>query len=174
MPGAVFLADEEGEIEFRTIEEEDVEFLQETLNDPHVRRTTKTVAPITRQQEREWVNSIGEDDSVQLLICVDDRPVGNITLFPPNEIWGVAEIAYMIAPDEWGNGYATDAVDRLCAYAFDERRLSKVFARVFSTNEASCRVLEKVGFVKEGVFRKEVYLGGERIDMYRYGLVKDE
>ncbi|SDQ94496.1 GNAT family N-acetyltransferase [Natronobacterium texcoconense] len=172
MTGAVFL--EEETVTLRTIETEDGEFVQQTFNDPRVRRCLSMYSPISGHEEREWIESIGDDDGVHLLVCVDGDPVGTASLDSPNEAWGSTEIAYMITPEEWGNGYATDAVRCLCRYAFDERRLNKVYARVYETNVGSQRVLEKVGFEKEGTLRKEAFVEGEYIDLYRYGLLAED
>lgn len=172
MPGPVFRT---GDIvELRTVEEEDVEFLQRTLNDPRVRAGIAASDPINRSTEREWAESQGDTDDAHFLVCVEGDPVGEIGLKPPNEVWGTAEVGYMIAPDEWKNGYATDAVTAVCGYAFEERRLNKVYATTYATNPASGRVLEKTGFTKEGVLRKEGFVEGNHVDMYRYGLLAEE
>lgn len=172
MPGTVF---REGEVvELRTVEEEDVEFLQRTVNDPRVRSGTLAVVPKNRADEREWVESLGDGGGVHLMTCVDGDPVGTVGLDPLNEVWGTAEVGYMVAPEQWGNGYATDALATVCGYAFEERRLHKVHASVYETNDASRRVLEKCGFTREGVLREEAFVEGERVDVHRYGLLADE
>ena len=172
MPGPVFL--EGADVELRTVELEDTSFLQELINDPAVRARLHSSRPISTHQEHNWIESIGEDGDVRLLVCDDDEPVGIVSLEPPDDVWGRAEIAYMIAPEAWGNGYATDAVDALCRYAFTERRLNKLYASVYATNDASTRVLEKVGFQKEGTLRREAFLEGEYVDVHRYGLLAAE
>lgn len=172
MPGPVFRS---GEIvELRTIETDDLEFLQRTVNDRRVRRGTANVRPKNRVEEREWVESLSEDGGAQFLVCVDGDPVGSIGLKPPDDVWSRAEVGYMIAPDEWNNGYATDALEALCGFAFEERGLYKVYATTFATNPASDRVLEKAGFTQEGVFRDEGLVEGEHVDVHRYGLLAEE
>lgn len=172
MPGPVFL--EGAGVELRTIEEEDVDFLQRTINDPRVRTTLAPVRPMNRGQERAWVESLGETESVNLLVCDDETPVGSVDLKPPNQVWGVAEVGVMIAPEHWNEGYATAAIDLLCQYAFETRRLNKVYGTVYATNPAIRRVLEKVGFQEEGVLRKEGFVDGDHVDLHRYGLLADE
>lgn len=172
MPGAVFLDGDT--VELRTIEREDAAFLTGLLNDPRVRRDIGSYAPLNEVQEREWIDSLGESAGVRLLVAVDGGPVGTVGLDEPNEVWGTTELGYMIDPDRWGNGYATEAVSLACRYAFAERRLEKVYARVYETNPASRRVLEKVGFVEEGRLREEAFVEGERVDLRRYGLLADE
>lgn len=80
----------------------------------------------------------------------------------------------MLAPESWGNGYATDALEAVCGYAFEERRLHKVYATAFETNPASRRVLEKAGFTEEGVLRQEGFAAGRHVDLHRYGLLAAE
>lgn len=171
MPGPVFLAGET--VDLHPIETDDIPFVQRLINDPQVRTNLEAYAPKNRLQEEAWIESI-DDDNVRLLVCVDGEPVGTIGLKPPNEIWGTAEIGYMIAPDQWGNGYATDAVSLLAGYAFRERRLNRLYATVYATNPASARVLEKVGFEQEGTLRQHAFVDGEYVDVTYYGLLAEE
>lgn len=172
MPGALFQTS--GRVELRTVEPADAEFLRRVVNDPQVRHSLGTVEPVNGPQEQEWIESIGESGDTKLLICVDGEAVGSITLREPNEVWGVAEIGYMLDPDAWNNGYATDAVGGICRIAFDERRLNKVYAIVYAQNDGSRRVLEKVGFTEEGFLRQEGFVDGEHVDVFRYGLLAEE
>lgn len=172
MLGPIFL---DGDVvELRTVETDDAEFLQQTVNDPRVRHRIAASEPKNRTDEREWIESLGDEGGVHFLVCVDGGPVGEIGLKPPNEVWGTVEVGYMISPDQWGNGYGTDALEAVCGYAFEERRLNKVYAQTLGTNPASIRVLENVGFTKEGVLREEAFAEGEHVDVYRYGLLADE
>lgn len=172
MPGPLF---REGEtVELRTVEEEDLEFLQQVVNDPAVRAGLGSSEPINGHEEREWFESIADDDDIHLLICVDGEAVGSIGCHQKSAVWRNAEVGYSLAPDAWNNGYTTDALRELAAYAFDERGFNKLSARAYETNPASQRVLEKVGFEREGVFREEAFVEGEFVDLYRYGLLADE
>ncbi|UPM43065.1 GNAT family N-acetyltransferase [Halocatena salina] len=172
MPGPVFL--EGTDVSLRTIEDDDAEFFQRLINDPRVRISIGSVEAMNHTAEREWIESLGERAGTHLSMCVDGTPVGSISLKPPNEVDGVVEIGYMVVPEQWGNGYATDAVKLLCGYAFDERRLNKVYARAYAGNPGSHRVLEKAGFTQEGRFRQEGFVEGEYVDVLRYGLLANE
>jgi RimJ/RimL family protein N-acetyltransferase len=171
MPGPVFSSGET--VDLCPIETDDVPFVQRLINDARVRTNLLAHAPKNRLQEEAWVESI-DDDNVRLLVCVGGDPVGTIELKEPNQVWGTVEVGYMIDPEQWGNGYATEAVELVCRYAFDERRLEKVFATVYATNPASARVLEKVGFQQEGTLRKHAFADGERVDVRYYGLLPDD
>jgi len=171
MPGAVFLRNEF--VELRTIEEEDLAFVRDGVNDPDVWPTLGSFQPYNMKQEEEWLERISEDDDVHLLVCDDGDPVGVVGL-GVDAVTGLGELGYWISSTEWGNGYATAAVRLVSAYAFDHCRLHKVAADVYDHNPASARVLEKVGFEREGTHRQEAYVDGAYRDVLRYGLLKDE
>ena len=173
MPGPVFL--ESDDVELRTVEREDLEFCQQTLNDPDVRHGLALVEPLTSDDEAQWYESrVVESDDVHLLVCDDGERVGTAGLNDVNGGSGTAELGYWIAPDYHGNGYATAAARLFVEYAFAERRLHKVYANAFAFNEGSQRVLEKVGFEREGVHREQAFIDGEHVDVYRYGLLATE
>jgi RimJ/RimL family protein N-acetyltransferase len=174
MPGPVFLRGET--ITLRTVEDEDVSFLQETINKPDVRHALSAVEPVSEQAEREWVESVtsGESDDVHLLVCVDGDAVGIIGLNNLTDRVGMAELGYWLTPDAWGNGYATDAVRTIVEYGFQERRLHRVYAKVLTGNEGSQRVLEKAGFQREGTLRDHWFRDGRHEDVYLYGLLAGE
>jgi RimJ/RimL family protein N-acetyltransferase len=172
MPGPVFLDGET--VALRTIEEEDIEFLQRHINDPAVRTPIGSSAPVNEAEEQDWFESLNESDDVSLLICVDGDAVGTISLMRIDEGWGRGTLGYWIAPDEWGEGYATAATRLLVGHAFDQLRLHKVRAEAFDYNTGSRRVLEKVGFTEEGVGREECFVDGEYVDVHRYGLIDRE
>lgn len=66
---------------------------------------------------------------------------------------------------------ASTAVELICEYGFEHRRLQKVYVMAVQSNPASARVLEKAGFTKKGELRKEAFTDGERVDVHRYGLL---
>jgi RimJ/RimL family protein N-acetyltransferase len=172
MSSPVFL---EGEsVTLHPVEDEDAEFLQALVNDPRVRRGIATVEPTPLAEEREYVESVGEGEGTQFLVRADGERVGTIGLHDVTATHGNGEVGYFIAPGAWGNGYATDATRTVVEYAFVERRLHKVYARAFAFNDASQRVLEKVGFEREGVHRDQAFVDGGFVDVYRYGLLADE
>ena len=71
-------------------------------------------------------------------------------------------------------GYATDAVRVLARFAFEELDLYRLSVETAAHNAASCRVLEKCGFVREGCARQAVFCGGKRWDRITYGLLRTE
>jgi RimJ/RimL family protein N-acetyltransferase len=67
-----------------------------------------------------------------------------------------AEMGYWIAKPFWNQGYATEAARAVIDFGFESLALHKIVARHFSRNPASGRVLQKLGFVQEGLLRDQV------------------
>ena len=173
MPGPTFA--DGAEVTLRTVEEEDLEFVQAIRNDPAVRQPLTLNRPANAEQIEEFFeNAISSGDGAALLVCREEEPMGMVALFDEDDVSGTATIAYWLAPDYWGHGYATEAVGLLCEYAFAERRLHKLRADVIEPNDGSQRVLEKLGFVEEGLLREEKFVRGEHVDVYRFGLLAGE
>ncbi|ANQ53372.1 GCN5 family acetyltransferase [Thermosipho sp. 1063] len=85
-----------------------------------------------------------------------------------------AYITYYVRSDMRGKGYGKVILKKAIDYAFDEMNLNRLTAEVYEYNEISIYLLEKLGFVKEGVLRKAKYSQGRYFDIYVYGLLKDE
>ncbi len=99
-------------------------------------------------------------------IDVDGEAVGSIGIFPQTDIHEHnAEMGYWLAEPFWGRGIMTRAVREMAAYGFSTfPDVTRIFARPFSTNPASQRVLEKAGFTLEARLRDALYKNGAYMD----------
>ncbi len=84
-----------------------------------------------------------------------------------------AEIGYWIGEPNWGQGIATQAIGLLVLYAFEKMDLVRLYAGVFEYNVGSMRVLEKNGFVKEGISKKAIFKNGKFWEEHRFALVNE-
>lgn len=84
-----------------------------------------------------------------------------------------AEIGYEIHPEHWRKGYTSEAVTKVISYGFDRMDLTRIGAVVFIDNDASNKLLTKIGFQKEGVLRDYMYQNGIAHDTYVYSLLKN-
>ncbi len=85
-----------------------------------------------------------------------------------------AELGYWLGADAWGYGYATEAAGALLDFGFAELDLSRIYAHVLEGNDASCRVLEKLGMINEGIRRQHVRKGKKLLDVVLFGMLRDE
>lgn len=92
------------------------------------------------------------------------RFIGDCGLFIDPGDRRLARVGYTIARPFWNRGFATEAVSALVDDAFGRFALHRVTASVDPRNLASCRVLEKAGFVKEAHFRESEWFKGHWAD----------
>lgn len=85
-----------------------------------------------------------------------------------------ASLGYCLDDAVWGHGYATEAARAVLQWAFDTLDLNRVQAETDTRNVASARVLEKIGFVREGTLREECVVNGEVSDTWVFGLIRRE
>ncbi|MGH3507673.1 MAG: GNAT family N-acetyltransferase [Nocardioidaceae bacterium] len=85
-----------------------------------------------------------------------------------------ASMGYCYDDAAWGHGYATEAAHALLQWAFETLDLDRVRAETDTRNVASARVLEKLGFVREGTLREDCVGNGEVSDSWVYGLIRRE
>ncbi len=83
-------------------------------------------------------------------------------------------VGYCFDDAAWGHGYATEAARALLRWAFDTLALNRVQAETDTRNVASARVLEKLGFVREGTLREDCVVNGEVSHSWVYGLIRRE
>lgn len=173
MPGSVYLQNDT--LTLQTIEEADLPFLRDLINDPAVRRFLPTRPPRNLEQEHEFYDTVVcSDDSVTLLICVDDEPAGTVGLGPTNGPDGSADLGLLLAPDFWNEGYGTAAARLITDYAFREQRLHRVTAEVIAGNDASRRIWEKLGYRQEATHKEAAFRDGEYTDVYLYAIRRSE
>jgi RimJ/RimL family protein N-acetyltransferase len=83
-----------------------------------------------------------------------------------------ASLGYCLSDAAWGHGYATEAARALLDWAFATLDLNRVQAETDTRNAASARVLEKLGFVREGTLREDCIVNGDVSDSWVYGLLR--
>ncbi len=71
-----------------------------------------------------------------------------------------AEIGYVLNPVYHGKGYATEAAHAVIRFGFEQLRLHRIEARLMIGNDASYRVMQKLGMKKEGTFRESYFVNG--------------
>ncbi len=134
--------------------------------------------PYTEQDATDYISAMlseDENETFAFAITIDNKAIGSIGAFRQKNIHRhTAEIGYYIAEEYWGKGLMTEAVKQICSYIFDKSNIVRIYAEPFSYNKASCRVLEKAGFLYEGTFRSNAIKNGKTIDMLMYSRLKTD
>jgi len=86
-----------------------------------------------------------------------------------------AELGWALHPDHAGQGYATEAVRELIRICFEDLGLRRVTAGCFADNEASWRLMERVGMRREQyAVAESLHRSGAWLDGLGYALLADE
>ncbi len=167
------------DIKIRKWEMEDAHPLAGALNNKKILDNLRDGLPYpyTVADAETYISFVlnSEKDSLYAwAITADNIAIGSIGVFRKENIHQrTAEMGYYVAEPWWGKGIGTIAVKEACNYIFVNTDILRVFAEPFAFNAASCRILEKAGFVLEGTLRKNAVKNGEILDMKMYALVKD-
>ncbi|MCW3122341.1 MAG: family N-acetyltransferase [Flavipsychrobacter sp.] len=81
-------------------------------------------------------------------------------------------IGYSIEPEYWNKGLITEAIQEIVRYGFNELGVNRIEAEVMPGNTASEKVLDKLGFLHEGLLRQWMYWNGKYNDINMYALLK--
>jgi len=111
---------------------------------------------------------------MNFVIEVEDKIIGELKLNNIRWFNRKAELSLLIAPEYQKKGYGTDVIKTLINYTFNSMNLHRLEAEVIEFNEASIKLIEKLGFIKEGTLREAKYSNGSYYDIYRYGLLIKE
>ena len=103
-----------------------------------------------------------------------DQLIGALTLFSLHVEQRRAEIGYSLSPESQGRGLAEEALRGALQFAFAQLGLRRMEADIDPRNIASCRLVERLGFQREGLLRKRWRVNGEDCDTALYGLLADE
>lgn len=136
--------------------------LRDRFPHPYTRSDARTFIRETRLQRPETA----------FAIAVEGAAVGGIAFVMNVDVERVsAEIGYWLSEAFWGRGIMTDALVAVTAYAADAHGLTRLYALPFAGNAASCRVLEKAGYVLEGTLRRSAVKDGLITDQLQYAFI---
>ena len=100
--------------------------------------------------------------------------IGTVATEQPSWRMGYAEIGYMMSETHHGRGFGTRAVALFVEKLFRETELHRLFASIAYDNIASRRLIERLGFVREGRLRQHYVIQNRRVDEIVYGLLRHE
>lgn len=163
----------------RAIGDDDLDVMVRLHADPIVLRFLGR-APRTREEvaqriadEQAWV-AAGESIRWAMAPREGGPIVGTLGFWRWNQTHELAEIGFDLVPEAYGKGLMVEAAGPVLRYGFDAMGLHRVEANIDPANLASARVLEKLGFVREGTQRENWFYAGTYTDTGVYGLLARE
>jgi RimJ/RimL family protein N-acetyltransferase len=129
--------------------------------------------PYTRSDGRTFIRAARKmNPETFFAIAVGDAAIGGIGFVLQADVDRMsAEIGYWLGEPYWSRGIATEALVAVTRYAIDRHGLTRLFAVPFAYNTASCRVLEKAGYVLESRLRRSAIKDGQIVDQFQYAFI---
>lgn len=167
-----------GDYTLRRIELSDADDLYAYIGDAAV---VEFMRPDTRTREQfsgailDFQAAFAEKTGIRWAIAGknDDRIIGDLG-FRLDAFNFCAALGYRLAPAYWGRGIASEAVGTVVRYGFETLELNRIEATVNVANERSIRVLEKLGFQREGHLRAYRLARGGSYDSYMYSRLRSD
>lgn len=160
----------------RAIEEKDLIYLKEIINDPNSEKYVLGWSkPVSMIQQEEWFKSVKNDESsIRFVVESENQFIGTCIL--NNIDWKNRSIGINIKLLEKyrNNGYGKECIQLLVKYCYEEINMNRIEANILEYNIASQRLFEKCGFILEGKKRKSIYKNNKYNDVRIYSLLKDE
>ena len=131
--------------------------------------------PYTVADAVAWVRLATEPSpNIYLAIEHQGEAIGGIGVIAGDgNSFHTGQFGYWLGQPHWGKGIATHCARALREHVLAGGRFKRLEAPVFAWNNASMRVLEKSGFVREGLLCKSVLKDGQLIDSVMYAAISD-
>lgn len=147
------------------------------LNDPKTNRflEIRHSTPFTREDVVDFVASCLRDHRHHFGIFLDGVHVGNVSLSIYDVRYRWADISFLIGDEECrGKNVGHLSVATVIDYLFRVKKLNRIQAGMYIDNLPSIALVTSLGFKKEGVLREAAKVGGNYVDILKFGLLKAE
>lgn len=150
----------------RSARPDDLDAMHAVLSDPRATLWWSTPPHETLDQTREWLDDMiaNGPDHPDFVVERDGRVIGKAGF------WKLPDVGYILHPDCWGQGLASEAVGAAVDHVFRTRDVETLTADVDPENAASIRLLERLGFVRTGFGERTWNVGGVWKDSVFYAL----
>lgn len=161
-------------IRLRPFTKEDIPSKIRWVNDPSVNRFLHYQLPLEYEKTLSWFHALADrTDREDLVIEADGTAVGTIGLLSINRSVRSAEF-YIMLGEQSGKGIALEASKLLMKRAFCEKHLHRLYLYTETENIRAQRLVEKLGFQKEGCLRDELIRSDKYVSRFLYSMLKEE
>lgn len=162
----------------RNLTYNDVESIVKYANNYNVSKFLRDTFPFpyTKKDAERWIEFVISDNShLSFAIADKNELIGGIGAMLNQDVNRfTAEIGYWLGEPFWNRSITTKAVKTFCKFLFENYNFNHLTASIYEGNIASVKVVQKAGFVLEGILRKNVFKENKFLDQHIYGLLKEE
>ncbi len=166
----------------RSFAERDLARFVAYRSDPLVARYQTWNAPypeadarlLLQMMQRSVLGAPGEWYQIAVELKSEGALIGDLMFHVASQDGQQGEFGVTFARPYQGQGYATEALRRLLAYAFEELHLHRVIARLDTRNIRSAKLMERLGMRREAHFLQSFFIKGGWTDEYWYAILSEE
>ena len=158
-------------VNLRVAEKEDFSLASQWINNLEYVGEFQFSPQMSRTDIEKSFGSMGPEAKSFFVEKKDGTEIGSIGHRPEGK---AQEIGFSMLPSERGKGFCSEAAQIMVDYLFLSKDIVRIQAHADTENVASQKVLEKIGFRKEGVVRKNSFVRGEWRDDYMYSILREE
>lgn len=164
----------------RVAELQDLPALMDINGDDEVTRFLPYTTWADIADSKAWFERMAvlqaKGDALQLVVVLRQsaRPIGTCLLFAFDAPNSRAEIGFVLGRQHWGHGYMREAAEAVMRCAFTTMGLRRLEATIDCRNVASARLLERLGFVREGTQRQRSVTKGCLVDWGLYACLHSD
>ena len=158
----------------------DAPTLAQVANNPSIPQFLRNIfpSPYTLSDAESWIlhcSTLNPLTQFAITEPTTDAIIGGIGLTQQEDVYSRSwELGYWLGEEFWGRGIMTEAARALVDWGFQNLVCERIFAGLFAENEASERVIKKVGFIYEGRLRRAVWKHGQNMDVLMYSIIRQD
>lgn len=162
----------------RQITMDDLEFVFRHFSDPQVTQYLMDEPPVASHDEARAIIEFYLEPERKahnrwgIVRKEDGQLIGTIGYHKWAKAFFRAEVGYDLSADSWGRGYMSEALAEVIRHGFEGMGLNRIDALVYAGNNASIRLLKRMGFQQEGLLRDYFCLNGVFYDHYLFALLR--
>jgi RimJ/RimL family protein N-acetyltransferase len=153
------------------VEKEDLSLLADWSNNPEYLGEYIWLPQQSRAEWKKRYDNLASDTKWFFIEKKDGTKIGTMFHWL---IGNLLEISCVLSPSERGKDYGTEATEIMVDYLFLSKDIARIQAHTDAGNTVSQKVLQKVGFKKEGIIRKSVFARGEWRDRALFSILREE
>lgn len=161
----------------RKWEDYDLQNLIKHANNPKIASNMRDgfPYPYTIEKGKQWLEFANNPNAHNFAIALNNKAVGGIGLEVGQDIERIsAETGYWLGEKYWGQGIVSSALKGILDYGFNTLKLERIYATPFEHNISSRKVLEKNGFLLEGILRRSVIKYGKIYNKALYAITRED
>ena len=158
----------------------DLDFVHQHFADPEIAFYLHDEEPIATREEARAIINFYTDPGVKsynrwvIVNKLENKPIGTCGFHKWQKRHSRVEVGYDLDKLYWNQGFMTEALIEVLKFGFRNMGVNRIEAFVHPDNLASIKILQKLGFQKEGQLREYYFHGGEFYDSLLFSLLRKE